>query len=61
MIIAYCSEINCGAVRYINSKPHSDAGVFDISNSAEEWRPRKPLVNLLYSSILIAKLFELTI
>jgi hypothetical protein len=61
LIIAYCSKTNevWGVVIYINSNPQSKAEVLDISNSEEECGLRKPLVNLLYSSILLAKLLEL--
>ena len=45
----------------MNSKFHSEDEDLDISNSLAEWGFRKPLVNLLYSSILLDKLLELPI
>ena len=45
----------------MNSKPHLEDGVLDISNSPYECGFLKPLVNLLYSSILLDKLLELPI
>jgi hypothetical protein len=42
----------------MNSRLQFKAEVLDIYNSEDEWGLRKPLVNLLYSSILLAKLLE---
>ena len=45
----------------MNSRLQFKAEILDISNSEDERGLLKPLVNLLYSSILLAKLLELPI